>query len=97
MKIVEWTDGKGYRHKSKIRDNDPDSMAMKGIPCDPPNIDSLDWEEMKRELHNNMLDLNLTSWENVVKSNNGIVTVIQRTFKRPLVNLYKRELRDGGK
>lgn len=96
MKTVEWTDAKGYKHKSKLRDSDPETMAMKGIPCDPPDLDMLDWNALKKELHNNLVELDITSWDSVAKTN-GIATAIQRTFKRPLVNLYKRELRDGGK
>jgi hypothetical protein len=96
MKIVEWTDDKGYKHKSKLRDSDPDSMAIQGIPCDPPNLDILDWDGLKRDLHNHLVTLNMVTWDEVAKTN-GIMTAINNTFKRPLVNLYKRELRDGGK
>jgi len=97
MKIAEWTDGRGYRHKSILRDSDPDSAAPLGVPCDPPNLDLLDWEELKRELHNHLLDLDLTSWDKMAKHDGAIASAIRRTFKRPLVNLYKREFRDGGK
>ena len=96
MRTVEWIDDKGYKHKSTLRDNDPDSMAMKGIPCDPPDLDMLDWDGLKRELHNHLMDMGIVTWNDVARTN-GIMSAINRTFKRPLVNLYKRELRDGGK
>ncbi len=97
MKIVGWSDNRGYNHKAVVRDSDPESAATLGIPCDPPNLDMLDWDGLKRDLHNHLLDMDLTSWENLVKYDGAIASAISRTFKRPLVNLYKREYRDGGK
>ena len=42
MREVEWTDKDGFRHRSLVRDTDPDSAAPSGILKDPPDLDGLD-------------------------------------------------------
>jgi hypothetical protein len=89
MKLVDWTDERGYRRRSMIRDNDPDEMAPDGIPQEPPDIDSLDWDFLKRELHNTLMDQGLHTWEDVVQRQTGVTSAILKVFKRPLVQIYR--------
>ena len=56
MREVEWKDRHGYRHRSLVRDTDPDSAAENGIRQDPPDLDLLDWEGIKRDIHNAMIE-----------------------------------------
>lgn len=89
MKIVMWTDKDGYNHRSLLRDNDPDDMAPSGVPLDPPSLDRLDWEWLKKQLHNALVDQGLHDMNDVNQKGNGITTAIMAVFKRPLVGLYK--------
>lgn len=89
MKTVLWIDDKGYKHRSMIRDNDPDSLAPSGIPCDPPDLNRLDWEELKRQLHNMLVEKGLATWEDVQQSQNGVTTSVVSIFKRPLIGLFR--------
>ncbi len=92
MKIVMWTDDRGYKHRSLLRDSDPDELAPKGIPQDPPDLDELDWEGLKKDLHNALVERGLATWEDVLAQQNGVTSAIKQVFKRPMVYLY----RDGG-
>lgn len=89
MREVEWTDRNGRRHRSIIRDNDPDEMAESGIPMDPPDIDMIDWEAVKTDLHNALLDQEIITWDDVVARQTALRSASISSLKRHLVMLYK--------
>ena len=89
LKLVTWTDENGYRHQSLLRDTDPDTAAPSGIPQDPPDLHSLDWENIIREVHNLFVDRGLITWRDVQASHNGVSAVIQTVLKRKIVEMYK--------
>lgn len=91
MKIVVWTDKDGYNHRSLLRDSDPDSIASSGVPLDPPSVDQLDWEGIKRDLHNALIDRGLHDMQDVQKQQNGVTSSIISVLKRPLMSLYKMQ------
>lgn len=90
MKLVQWTDDKGYYRLSLIRDRDPEELAPQGLPYDPPDINSLDWERIKREIHNLLVSNRLLSWQDVQRSQNGITSIVNATVKRELIILYRQ-------
>lgn len=92
MKIVVWTDGGGYKRRSMLRDRDPDQMAPEGIPLDPPDLSQLDWEEIKRELHNALVDKGLSTWGDVQRQQNGVTSSILSVMKRRVVALYRNDI-----
>lgn len=89
MKLIEWIDQDGYKHASLVRDNDSDADAQKGIPQDPPNVDNLDWEAIKRDLHNELFVLQLFTWNDVQRSQQGITSAILAAIKPRLIQLYR--------
>jgi len=91
MKTVEWVDDDGFKHRSLLRDSDPDHLAPAGIPADPPDLTRLDWEGLVRELHNTLAERGLSSWQDVLEHQNGITSSIISVFKRPIVGLYKQQ------
>lgn len=84
MRIVTWTDERGYYRRSIIRNSDPDDKAPEiGIPSDPPDLDCLNWDaidvdvpEFKRKLHNRLVTLGLITWKDVQYSQNGLTAAI---------------------
>jgi hypothetical protein len=89
MKIVKWVDKDGYKRRSMLRDKDPDSMAIQGVPVDPPDLDQVDWEEVKRLLHNALVDNEMFEWNDLVIKPNGVTNAIKTSMKRIVTNLYK--------
>jgi hypothetical protein len=94
MKIVVYEGKDGYKHRALLRDSDPDHAAPQGIPQDPPDLNRIDWEEVKRELHNLLVERELITWEDVMKSQNGVSSSILDVLKRKVIMLYR--LQDGG-
>jgi hypothetical protein len=88
MREVSWTDKYGYKRRSLVRDSDPDEMAPQGVLLGPPNLDELDWEGIKRGLHNALMDAGIFSWRDV-QEKRGLRGAILSTMKRRLVYLYR--------
>ena len=90
MKLVIWTDKNGYKHRSLIRDNQMDSAAPEGIPQDPPDVNQLDWEEIKREIHNSLVEQGITSWSEVQRRGNAVGSTVASVIRPKLVGLYRQ-------
>ena len=92
MKLVEWTDENGWKRGSLLREQDLDVLRESGVPVGPPNLDLVDWEGVKRDLHNQLYDKRLFTWDDVVAKQSGVTTSILTAFRKRIVMLY----RDGG-
>jgi hypothetical protein len=73
VRLVEYTDADGYKHLSWLRDRDPDEDAPRGLPHDPPPVDSLGLDEATaRDLHNRLVDGRLVTWHNSTEFKDGL-------------------------
>lgn len=93
MRTISWTDKNGYKHRSIIRDSDPDDMASQGLLQDPPSLEEIDWEGVKRDLHNALVERELYSWRDV-QEKRGLRGAILSSMKRRLVQLYREAEND---
>lgn len=84
-----WVDHRGYKRASLIRNEDPDEMAEHGIPLQPPDLDLIDWEGVRRDIHNDLVDRGLFDWADVVRAQNGLAAVIAGPIRRRLIMLYR--------
>ena len=91
MRLVNWTDENGYKRRSLVRDNDPDTEAESGIRKDIPSLNELDWEDMKRTLHNYLFDNGVFTRDDVTRLQNSVTNAITATFRRQIINLYRRQ------
>ena len=106
MRLVIWTDQNGYKHRSLIRNSDPNDKAPEiGIPMDPPDLDKLNWEpvlkvapdldldEFKRKLHNRLVQMSLITWKDVQRSQSGLTSAIMAVGRdRKILEALKRQL-----
>lgn len=90
MKNVIWQDQDGYKHRSLIRDDQPDHMAAEGIPQDPPDINQLDWEGIKREIHNSLVEQGITSWSEVQRRGNAVGSTVASVIRPKIILLYRQ-------
>lgn len=92
MKTVEWTDAQGYKHRALIRDDDLPTVAYAGhgISADPPDVNRIDWETVKRDLHNLLLAHGLTTFEDVNTSAAPLGAVLIKAIKAQVIGLFKR-------
>ena len=88
MRLVTWTDKNGYRHRSLVRDTDSDDAAAQGIRRDPPNLDELDWGQIKQDLHNLLVDMELYSWRDVQRRQ-SLPGAILGAIRKKLITLYR--------
>jgi len=93
MRPVMYSDEQGYLHRALIKDEDPDSMAEYGIPTDPPSVERLDVDGLKRDLHNAMVKGELYTLQDVMRQANGLLPLIN-IFKRHIFALYEQELNE---
>ena len=89
MRTVRWEDSRGKRHVSEVRDTDPDSMAPKGLMRDPPDVEFIDWEAVKRDLHNALLDQGLITYQDIVRQQVGVTSAVLGSVRKRVVALYR--------
>lgn len=106
MKLVIWTDQHGYKHRSAIRNSDPDDRAPEiGILSDPPDLELLDWAtvlgqvpdldigQFKCKLHNRLVTTGLITWIDIQRSQNGLTAAIMFAGRdRKILVALKRQL-----
>ena len=89
MRTVEWIDERGYMHISSVKPEDPDELAHEGISLDPPSVERLDWEAIKRDLHNQLVMKKLFTYKDLVQQQNGIPSAVLAVLHKPVASLYK--------
>lgn len=94
MRVATWTDTHGYRHRSLVRDDDPDEMGPQGILQDPPNLENLDWEDIRRDLHNGLVDMGAFSWRDIQEKRLDLRGIILSTMRKRLIQLYREAEND---
>ena len=90
MRRVEWTDRYGYMRAALLRDDDPDEIKEAGVHIGPPNLDRLDWDEVKRDLHNELFKRGLFTWHDVQAAQDGVKIAILAVLRKRVVNLYRQ-------
>ncbi len=89
MKEVVWEDSRGWKHRSLVREGlDP---AL-GVSLDPPDLNRLDWEGVKRDLHNFLVESGVKSWREMQQTDTR--GLILGAVRRRLQSLF-REVEDG--
>lgn len=88
MREVSWTDARGYQWRSLVRDDDPDESASQGILLGPPPLAELDWEGIRKDLHNELVSHRLFSWRDL-QERGGLPGIILGAMKRRVVALYR--------
>lgn len=88
MRAVKWEDKDGWKHRSLVRDDDPDSAAPGGIPQDPPNIRELDWEGVMRDINNAFVDQEILTWADVQRTQT-MKNIATSAIKRRLIALFR--------
>lgn len=89
MKEVIWMDETGYKHISMLRDEDSEVFAKQGIPCDPPDVEAIDWEGVKRDLHNLLVERHMLKLADIKTSTNNLRSVAQDILFHRLVTLFQ--------
>ena len=93
MRPVEWVDEKGYMRRRLVKDSDPDELGALGFPEEPPDIDQLDWEDVKRTLHNQLMARRIITHKDVQRTQVGATGAVRAALLKPLIALFREEER----
>ena len=90
MKVIKY-DSDGWLKQSIIKNNMSEKDAERGLPLNPPDIRELDWEEIKRELNNLMIERGLIALKDLNQRNGYqlLVSAVQSVITKKIVQLYK--------
>lgn len=91
MKRVVWMSTDGYKHCAVIPDNEPVYNYSMGIPCDPPDINQINWEAVKRELHNLLVERELIVMADVNRKPENLKSAANAVLYKRLVALYTNQ------
>jgi len=88
---VKWQDDKGFKHLSIMPSKFKLQHPSQGFPNDPPNLDMIDWELVKKELHNLLVDRRLITFQDLNGKNGDLANAILLVIRPKLVELYKTQ------
>ena len=88
MREVVWTDARGYRQLSLLRDDMTDDQFLRGIPIALVDVADVDWSAVQRELHNELVERRLLTWEDV-QNKGGLRGAVQTVLRREVIRLMK--------
>lgn len=90
MRLTEWTDENGYKRGALLRTNDADEDKDSGIPVSPPDVGALDWDAVKRDLHNALYEQSIFDWSDVQARQNGVKSAVLSALRKRVVALYRQ-------
>lgn len=74
-----------------LRDTDPDSAAATGIQLGPPDLDELDFEEVKREINDAMVRDGVLSIKDLSRQPNAVTKAVRDSMVHRVVALLKAQ------
>jgi hypothetical protein len=89
MKTVTVTDHRGLRHRYAVPDDLPEKDWPHGLKLDPPKLDELDWEGIRQDIHNALVDLGIATWRDWQKQQHRVQGAILHPILRRLVALLR--------
>lgn len=94
MRLVTYKDEKGYLRQAWVNDEVED--PTQGIPKMTIDINSLDWDAIKRDLHNALVERELYTWADVQRQQNSLSSIVKLIIVRPLIGLFRQEELENG-
>lgn len=91
MRYVFFKDKSGKTRRTLVRDEDGDEMAEFGLPAGPPDVDAIDWEMIKVQINNALVDAGAYDLMSMQRS--GVLETIGNVVKRHVQSLYRDESR----
>lgn len=92
-KIVIWKDKRGIMHRSILKDDMSEERPQDGYISDPPSVFSLDWNEIAKDLHNQLVARKLFTKQHITQ--NELTGAILAALRKKVKDLYRREYVGG--
>lgn len=91
MRLVRYENEDGFLRQGFIKENMPASDADKGIEYNPPDLNRIDWDAVKREINNDLIKVDLITLKDVAKVNSPLSNIILSAIRPKLIQLYKEQ------
>jgi hypothetical protein len=89
VKYLPYIDERGYRRRVLVRDGETD--PANGVVQKDIDLDALDWDAIKHNLHTMLYDRNLLTLEDVQQHQEIFIQCIVTALKKPLLRMYQQE------
>ena len=86
MKTYIYVDEHGYNHRALAQSQE---LVKQGISQDPPDINLLDWESIKRDLHNELLKRRVINYSDIQAGQHILSSIVKTVIVKRLVKLYR--------
>jgi len=96
MKRIHGEDRDGFALVSMVRDQDSETHPEIGIKLSI-DLREIDWKEVAKELQANLIKNGLITWDDVMKSRNGVASTILSVIDPKIKGLYREAFRKGDK
>ena len=81
---ITTTDKDGFKRAELARPGDPPGQ---GLPSNPPSLDDLPWEDIKRDTHNILVEHGIINWSDWQSLSTPMIVL--NPLRRALISLYK--------
>jgi hypothetical protein len=93
MRLVQWYDDDGFLRQAYVRDDDPDELAeVAGVVHEPPDLKLVNWDDVARDLNNELVQRGIITWEDVQRQQAGLTNAVTAVLKRRLVVMYRQRI-----
>ena len=95
MKTVTTVDSRGFDVPVTIPDHIPDAQASVGIPMMRVDVDSIDWDEVKKHLNNLLVARGLYSLADIERNPAVFQNTLVAVLKHKVISLYRQSENNG--
>lgn len=89
MKAVVYKDKHGYLRRVLIRDDDGLDMAEYGLPAGPPDVELIDWEAVKRDINNILVQGEVYDYATLQRKH--MLDAVAAVVKKQIARLYREK------
>lgn len=90
-RVIYHDERTGWLRAALVRDTDPDELAPKGIPQNPPDVSLISWEDVCRDINDDLVQQGVTTWADVQARQSALTSIIMSAIRKRLVMLFKTE------
>jgi hypothetical protein len=89
MKAVVYKDKHGYLRRVLIRDDDGLDMAEYGLPAGPPDVELIDWEAVKRDINNILVQGEVFNYTDL--QSKRMLDSVAAVVKKQIARIYREK------
>lgn len=90
MQIIELVDEDGFKRRYAVNDDeDLENVEEVGVDVGVPDLSSIDWDGLHREIHNRLYDLGIFTPDDILARGDGITTTLKIVLGKAIIRCYR--------